>query len=375
MDSDSNDPETLTKLHSRFVKHEDHYDISRWHLVLHPSIVKECARNSLPKSIGQFFHPTQAVFAGEGGRKQAWSSRSNRKHRYDHETSPGRHLRSFWHGVANMRHLEYWNISWWVAAFTVGSIVWVINGFAAFLPFCNSHFMKAMESPGWTAFLGATIFEIGSIFGILEVWNTNQTASFGQNVGQALKPKARQDTNETKHNSEKTAEEGSPTDTPSSEQDNAAPKQPWIWFSTDPKFFHEIGFLAAFFQLLAASIFWISGFTAIPTIQNALMNNKGLNDGIFWTPQVIGGTGFMISATFIMLEAQDVWWKPKITSLGWQVGVWNFVGAVGFALSGAFGYAGTNHAAEYQSALSTFWGGWGFLIGSVIQWYECVNGS
>lgn len=82
-------------------------------------------------------------------------------------------------------------------------------------------------------------------------------------------------------------------------------------------------------------------FTAIPNIQEGLMNNQGLNDGIFWTPQVIGGTGFMISAsvpnytsssfqtidfqvilgrTFIMLEAQNVWWKPTITSLGWQVG-------------------------------------------------------
>jgi hypothetical protein len=37
------------------------------------------------------------------------------------------------------------------------------------------------------------------------------------------------------------------------------PRKPWIWWSTDPKFFHEIGFLASFFQFIAATVFWISG--------------------------------------------------------------------------------------------------------------------
>jgi hypothetical protein len=69
--------------------------------------------------------------------------------------------------------------------------------------------------------------------------------------------------------------------------------------------------------------------------------------------------------------------------------VWNFVGAIGFTLSGAFGFS-SKHGLMYQSALSTFWGskwhdpsvrfhdptlspGWAFLIGSVLQWYEAVN--
>jgi len=52
--------------------------------------------------------------------------------------------------------------------------------------------------------------------------------------------------------------------------------------------------------------------------------------------------------------------------------VWNFVGGVGFTICGAFGYS-TAHWAQYQSTLSTFWGGWAFLIGSVLQLYEAVN--
>lgn len=273
-----------------------------------------------------------------------------------------------------MRRIEYWNISWWVAvAFTLGSVVWVVNGFAAFLPFCNSHFEKASNSTGWTAFLGATIFEIGSLFGLLEAWNREDTSSFGWNVKQIIYGSPGEPSGPNNGEAKRPSPDEPRTRSPDPKLEESPPKQKWIWFSTDPKYFHEVGFLAAFFQFLAASIFWISGFTAIPPIQSALENNIGLNDGIFWTPQVIGGTGFVISATFIMLEAQEVWWKPRIFSFGWQVGIWNFIGGVGFGLSGAFGYGGMATWAEYQSALSTFWGGWAFLIGSVVQWYECVN--
>jgi hypothetical protein len=69
-------------------------------------------------------------------------------------------------------------------------------------------------------------------------------------------------------------------------------------------------------QYWAATIFWISGyclslflflaltdclcifisFTAIPEIQTAIMPKQGLLDGVFWTPQVIGGSGFIIAS-------------------------------------------------------------------------------
>lgn len=83
-----------------------------------------------------------------------------------------------------------------------------------------------------------------------------------------------------------------------------------------------------------------------------------------------------------MLETQKRWWKPNLTSIGWHVThfmystplVWNFVGGIGFTLCGALGYAANvSSGAAYQSALSTFWGGWAFLIGSLLQWYESVN--
>ena len=175
----------------------------------------------------------------------------------------------------------------------------------------------------------------------------------------------------------------------------AASISKWMWWSTDRKYWHELGFVAGFAQLCGATIFWISGFTGISEIISVLQRDRGALVGAFWVPQVVGGTGFIISSyvssilairhcnivsaplyrTLYMLEAQKKWYIPAFTRLGWHVGceyppliislvspfshlpftVWNFIGAMGFTLSGAFGLS-NNHGLKYQSALSTFWG-------------------
>lgn len=43
-------------------------------------------------------------------------------------------------------------------------------------------------------------------------------------------------------------------------------------------------------------------------------------------------------------------------------------------LCGALGPASfTNTGAEYQSSLSSMWGSIGYLLSSLLQWYEAVN--
>lgn len=134
-------------------------------------------------------------------------------------------------------------------AFTLGSIVWVINGFVAFLPEVDPDIGKLDASNGWTAFVGATIFEIGSILGILEAWNRDDAANFGWGVETAFR-----------HNS---GDEQGLTHVSSTQSDTstepAKPTRQWTWFTLDTKYWHELGFLAAFSQLCAATIFWISG--------------------------------------------------------------------------------------------------------------------
>jgi hypothetical protein len=135
-------------------------------------------------------------------------------------------------------------------------------------------------------------------------------------------------------------------------------------------YIHEIGFLACSFQLAGATVFWISGFTALPGILNHL--SPHLEDGIYWTPQVIGGSGFIVSGCLFMLETQTKWYLPALNVLGWHIGFWNLIGGIGFTMCPAFGYD-TMSWAQYQASLSTFWGSWAFLIGSLIQLYESLQ--
>jgi len=97
-------------------------------------------------------------------------------------------------------------------------------------------------------------------------------------------------------------------------------------------------------------------------------------NGVFWVPQVVGGTGFIVSGLMFMVEVQDKWYKPALGRLGWHIGFWNLIGGVGFTLCPAVGFGSQNSSAlEYASGLSTFIGSWAFLIGSVAQWYESLD--
>jgi len=77
----------------------------------------------------------------------------------------------------------YWDVSWLVATiFTLGSVVWVINSFFAYLPLAqpSTEFNnESLYAGGITAFIGATVFEIGSVFLMLEAMNENRSGCFG----------------------------------------------------------------------------------------------------------------------------------------------------------------------------------------------------
>lgn len=79
-------------------------------------------------------------------------------------------------------------------------------------------------------------------------------------------------------------------------------------------------------------------------------------------PQVIGGTGFIVSSCLFMLETQSKWYKPALDVLGWHIGFWNLIGALGFTLCGALGFAESNEACLSALTWSTFVGSWAFLV-------------
>lgn len=106
----------------------------------------------------------------------------------------------------------------------------------------------------------------------------------------------------------------------------------------------DIGYLASVIQLFAATIFWTSTVSGLPQVIPSLATAwppSPITIIFFWTPQVIGGTGFIIASLLLTFEEQTKWWKIAPGRIGWHVGFWNLVGALGFTLCGGLGYGST----------------------------------
>lgn len=237
---------------------------------------------------------------------------------------------------------------------------------------------ETTTAAGVTAFIGAIVFfEVGSILLLFEAINANRSGCFGWAVEQLVekngsssgggnsKPRLRVVANrhhchhhhQNRRNfvgkrSAATSLEAQPT------SDGAQEEKSWQWFPSwhelRTHYIHELGFLAGVAQFLGATVFGVSGFTALPGINDHLTPQWRLN-AAYWIPQVIGGSGFIVSSTLYMLETQQKWWKPAPQLLGWQIAFWNLVGAFGFTLSGALGMAANNSGAQYEAGLATFW--------------------
>jgi hypothetical protein len=84
----------------------------------------------------------------------------------------------------------YWDVSYLVAViFTLGSVVWCINAFFVWLPLQNpsTEFPgEIADAGGITAFIGATIFEIGSVLLMIEAVNENRADCFGWALEEVL---------------------------------------------------------------------------------------------------------------------------------------------------------------------------------------------
>ncbi|KAF2730808.1 hypothetical protein EJ04DRAFT_555160 [Polyplosphaeria fusca] len=334
-----------------------------------------------------------------------WTSRNNRKGRHALAVTPTTPsstyhtppvtatLQQTLHGIRRMfTSFPIWDISYDVATiFTLGSIIWVINAFFFFLPLVQPATQfpnEALYGGGITAFIGATVFELGSLLLMAEAVNENRKGCFGWALERALTHggpgddggegslRLRPSMPRCEHhhgNRGNLVGKGGATKQHASTADDAGTSS-WVWVPSQQElrthYMHDLGFLASFAQLLGASIFWISGLTALPGINDKM--SPVVKIVFYWTPQVVGGTGFIVSGTLFMIETQSRWWKPAFGTLGWWIGAWNLVGGIGFTLCPAFGYSEQSWA-QYQASLSTFWGSWAFLVGSVVQWYESLD--
>ncbi|KAG9245063.1 hypothetical protein BJ878DRAFT_37983 [Calycina marina] len=331
-----------------------------------------------------------------------WRSRDNRKGRHTLAVTPYQNaihtyvappktnsFREIAKGMGRMfTQYPVWDVSYLVAViYTIGSIVWCFNAFFVWLPLerPSTEFTgEISDAGGWTAWIGATIFEFGSILLMIEAVNENRSDCFGWALEESLEEKgmmrvlpghcSHHHGNRRNLVGKGKLVNGRDADRKDKPHSKSARTWTWLpsWYELRTHYFKEIGFLACLSQMVGATVFWIAGFTAIPGIYNQLTTTAAQN-GAFWAPQVIGGSGFIISGILFTLETQEKWYKPAFGVLGWHIGMWNLIGGIGFTLCGALGFAATNSGAVYEGSLATFWGSWCFLIGSVIQWYESLD--
>ncbi|RAK71913.1 uncharacterized protein BO72DRAFT_342785, partial [Aspergillus fijiensis CBS 313.89] len=276
----------------------------------------------------------------------------------------------------------YWDLSYLIAVtFTLGSAIWIVNAFFVWLPLQDPGTVFRGEEGaggGWTAFVGAAVFEVGSWGLVVEAWGSDTTKAISNLV---LRPST--ETCTCHHSNRK----GLLSSSSSSGRKKAATATALAGFSAGAAttttntsasrpqrtskrvnhYLHDLGFLASLAQLVGATIFWIAGFTGLPGILGHM--SPPLTDGVYWVPQVVGGVCFVVSGGLFTLETQERWDRPAWRVLGWHIGVWNLVGGVGFTLCGVFGLVGM----QYQACLATFWGSWAFLWASGLQWYESLE--
>ncbi|KAB5539529.1 hypothetical protein GE09DRAFT_321101 [Coniochaeta sp. 2T2.1] len=338
-----------------------------------------------------------------------WRSRDNRKGRHaiavTEEYAGKSALRAtnsvveVLRGVGKMFvRFPVWDVSYDVAViYTIGSIIWCLNGFFVWLPL----YRPATEFPGEvasaggiTACLGATVFEVGSVLGMLEAVNENRTDCFGwaleKIVEDGPRTVVRKREGECGHHHcyrrglfgrrgggvRAEGKDGPATGKGKVKtHPESRDRRRWSWcpsgYELRTHYIREIGFLANASQMVGATIFWIAGIVGVEGILGGL--STGAKNGVYWVPQVVGGTGFIISSSLFMLETQERWYIPAPKLLGWHIGFWNLVGGIGFTLCGALGLGSADASVEYASTLATFVGSWAFLLGSLIQLYESLN--
>ncbi|KAJ5774687.1 hypothetical protein N7457_009583 [Penicillium paradoxum] len=349
--------------------------------------------------------------------ERLWRSRDNRKGRHavqvDTKVSPHetgimppestRSVSAVAKGLLRMAtYAPYWDVSYLVAtSFTFGSAIWILNAFFAWLPHAapkTKFHNESLIAGGVTGLLGGLVFEIGSVLLLLEAINTNNTGCFGwaleavvsrpseDGVHQRGMTELKPSVSECEHhhaNRRSFLRMKHPRGDTRAE--SRLDEHGYVTYSPDGRSFrwipsmkevrthyiHELGFLASLIEFVSATIFWVATISGAPGIFNHM--SQGLTDGIYWIPQIVGGTGFILSGLLFTLETQTKWYIPAWHVLGWHVGVWNLIGGIGFTLCGALGPASNDSRFAYQSTLATFWGSVAFMIGSMIQWYESLQ--
>lgn len=289
------------------------------------------------------------------------------------------------------------DLSWIVGiSFTIGSAVFVANGFFLLLPMIDPTTDFGPEGPYLTpasSVLGTFIFLGGSWIAVLEALNLRKGVGvMGETeVEMALstefiKPVLTENAPLTPHHRHTHRYAPSQSSTVSARPESMIrdttdePQATHVLLGSSSficlptkhqlqtTYVHDQYFFASVIQLVGATIFPLATITSLPGVID--FSDATLVAWTNYLPATLGGVLFLTSAILQTINAQEKWWKPRPDIVEWHIGVLNVIGSTGFMLAGSLPWIGW----DFQATLANFWGSWAFLVGSVLQWY-CAMGN
>lgn len=125
-------------------------------------------------------------------------------------------------------------------------------------------------------------------------------------------------------------------------------------------------------------------YSALSQFIGTLMFNMNTLDAFFnlgwieqellvWTPNILGSILFQISGSLVMKDLCNRWWCWNIQSIGWWIGVINFLGCVAFLISAALSFVmpvPTPPIFAVWATVLTLFGACCFFIGALLMWPE-----
>jgi hypothetical protein len=273
----------------------------------------------------------------------------------------------------------YWDISWLVGvSFTIGCLVFVTCGLFYWLPiaFPNTEFPNESLAGGLTSFIGATLFQVGAVLLFFESVNPQAETQFGSAVGHLFADhikhmRGHKQCCQPPKKAELSDSESSDSGEMGETEEMVRTWKWWpSWYDLRKHYIYEVGFLASSTMSIGATIFYVCGIMALPQIYDNL--SEGVIQGVYFLTYLVGGVLFVVSSILYILETQPNWHTPQPRKLGWHVGIWNLIGAVGWTLAASLGYCKADWCG-YQSELSLVWASAAFSLGSAIQWYESLE--
>lgn len=147
----------------------------------------------------------------------------------------------------------------------------------------------------------------------------------------------------------------------------------FIWYPSMKQlrgyYIRDVAFIASVVSWIGIVFFTIATIAGIPGVANLTVINVYYYLSLL--PTFLGGFFFLVAALMQTTLTQRKWYIPAPTKLSWYVGIFNSIGSIGFALGGCLWYAG--ESAYWAATLATFWGAWGWFIGSSIAWYIIMD--